>query len=175
MLADIYEALITSKYMVGVECRLGAEYLDEKSAPPRIVCTPVGDSFTYGDMGRRNTTERLTRVIGTRQARMRFRIWAKDSDTDTATADIRETERMVRYLACALHEIATGDFTLDSGEWVASEGAEIAQYGRAYDLTASFNIPLFQDSLLEGLTTVGPPLYHTDAATIKDIAPEGND
>lgn len=174
MLADIYEELITSKYLSGVECELGAEFLERHSAPPRMVFVPAGDSFVYGDNGRRNTSDKLTKVVGTRVARLRVRIFAK-SDTDTATADIRETENMIRRLVNAMHEKATGDFVLDSGEWVAEEGAEVLQYGRAYDLTASFNIPLFQDTVLEGYTTVGPPLYHTDAGSIKDFGDEGND
>lgn len=174
MLADIYTSIITSAYLVGIEQRLGAEFLEEKSAPPRMVWVPVGDSFVPGDNGKRSTTDRLLRSVGTRVARVRVRIYVKAS-MDTATDDIREVETMLRSLITAISSEAHGDFALEGGEWVSADGAELLQYGRAYDLTVSFNIPLYRDPVVDGVTTVGPPLIQTNADLLKDFGPEGND
>lgn len=174
MLADIYTSIIASAYLVGIEQRLGAEFLEEKSAPPRMVWVPVSDSFVAGDNGKRSTTDRLLRSLATRVARMRIRILVK-GDVDTATDDIREVETILRNLIAAISTEAHGDFAIEGGEWVSSDGAESFQYGRAYDLTVSFNIPLYRDPVVDGVTTVGPPLTQSNADLLKDFGPEGND
>lgn len=174
MLADIYTAVSASAYLVGIEQRLGAEFLDEKSAPPRMVWVPVSDSFVAGDNGKRGTTDRLLRSVGTRVARVRVRIYAKAS-VDTATDDIRAVETMLRSLITAISSEAHGDFAVEGGEWVSADGAELLEYGRAYDLTVSFNIPMYRNPVVDGITTVGPPLTQANADILKDFGPEGND
>lgn len=174
MIASIYAEIITSPYLTGVEQRLGAEFKDEKSIPPRMLWVPVGDSFITGTNEKRNTSNKTQRAIATRRASVRIRMWAK-GDSDTIESDITASETMLRQLICAIHDKAVGDYEIQSGAWVAEEGAEMFQIGRAYDLTVAFQVPIYRDPTIDGITTVGPPLLQTNSDITKDFGPEGND
>lgn len=174
MIVDIYAQVIASPYLAGIEQALGAEFLDKQSAPPRMVWVPVGDSFVSGTNEKRNTSNKTMRAVATRNASVRIRVWSK-AQADTAEADIAAIETTVRKLICAIHDAAVGDFELQGGAWVAEEGSEVLQYGRAYDLTVTFQIPIYRDPEIDGITTVGPLLTQSNDDLAKDFGPLGND
>lgn len=144
MIVDVFEAFAESEFITsvdGVQVEYGAEYSDVNSAPPRIVWAPVGASaITQGQALRAKPTD-LPRPHVMRQESVRIRIWGKGAE-DTAISDARATEALLDRCIWALRHIANLAVSFERTEWVASDGQEVAQYGRCVDLFVAFSIPV---------------------------------
>ena len=172
MIADIYLAIIKSKYLEGIDTAIGAEFLDENASPPRMVWVPTADEFEFGGGVRAVFSQPKTPVL--RNAGVRIRVWGKASDSSETVDDIRATEQLLNRVIVALSDCAHGSVAFNSAEWVAADGQEVAQYGRAIDLNVTFKVPVVRDMDVDGITTAPITSLPADSMTgTADFPPAG--
>ncbi len=153
MIADVYAAVSAHTLLSGVGQQLGAEFIDQHAAPPRMVWVPTTDGFRHGKR-QTGASSKTPRSTGTRLAGVMVRVWGKASvGSPTAVDELRATEELVRKLLAVVHELGFGDYQVGSIDWVNSAGGELLQYGRCADVHLTFEVPIYKTLAEDGLTT----------------------
>lgn len=147
MIADIFEAVAERAELDGVELMLGGEFLDIQTTAARIVWVPTADSFRPGRIQAGLTPGDLTKPksVGTRIAGVRCRVWAKADGAGNvadSVAEVRALEQLVERLVLAVHACCYGSFAVVALEWLDQDGAPLLQYGRACDVSFTFEVPI---------------------------------
>ena len=156
MIADIFGAIVGSKYLSSIESKLGAEFLSENSQAVRMVWVPTTAAFENGN-GVKANPRNFPKSPASRNQVVRVRVWGKAHGTDdmtqeeTAVADIRATEALINRLIYACNECAPGVSFFEGVEWIGADEQEILQRGRCADVTLSFDIPVYVDDAVMAL------------------------
>ena len=155
MITDVFTAVSAHALLSTTVSKLGAEFLAEADAPPKVIWVPTSDSFQPGSRqtSTSNTVAKEPRQIGIRTAGVRVRVWA--AGDGTPAGDIAAVEALLQAFLVAVHETTYGSYRVQTMAWVNADGGELEQLGRACDVSLTFDIPVVKPARTTAtLTTI---------------------
>jgi hypothetical protein len=151
-LADVIVAI--NARLTGVTAKLGAEWVDDLTSPPRITWVPTNDAYTgawktgspTGIKAAGNPpvgvvpSAHYARSLKTRSAGVEVHLWAAGASGDADEhKHLRATEALLNRLLWHTHVIAYGSYEIEGGDW---KQAQHNTYGRGYLLRLRFYLPV---------------------------------
>jgi hypothetical protein len=132
--------------LAGVEALIGSEHIGRHGAPPRIIWVPDEDTFQRGAERRGMPIPAATATVkmrGVRNAGVRAQLWAVAPGSDTTEySQLSAVENLINWVLEAVYEVTHGDYEILGGKWMDIEGQAVGQYGRGYELSLSFPVPI---------------------------------
>jgi hypothetical protein len=149
VLAEIQAKVDTR--VTGVRYRLGAKYVEERTALPRVVWVPGVDPF-----GPAQGKSLSVRSVCTRRAQVLAHVLADD---------LEQAELLVNAVVWAAHSVAHGSLTLDTAAWFSPGWLE---RGEGCVLTMAFALPVVAPELTTA--TIGTVGFDNTATVTGDGA-----
>jgi hypothetical protein len=135
-LVEIFARL--AEALPDVTFRMGLEYVDENVVPPFAVMVPTEDED--GPASRNDPQKAPYRTVGTIMAGTDVYLWgAGNPDQSDPYAHIRATEALRNRLLFAVHQVCTGRYRRQGGQW---QEADVTQFGRGYIQRLQFELPI---------------------------------